>query len=79
MFFTSYLPHYPFLHQATWTPYGKPWILLKAMQACGAMYASDDSGGTRFVRDTLSFMKDVVVWEFVSCPFLVHVLARNST
>jgi len=49
------------------------------MQACGAMYASDDSGGTRFVRDTLSFMKDVVVWEFVSCPFLVHVLARNST
>jgi len=72
MFWNSYLPNMlsPVLHAPSYTPYGKPWILLRVMQTCGATTASqDDAEAQAFVSSTFISLREAVIWEFVGCLF----------
>jgi hypothetical protein len=49
----------------------KPFILIQAMQACGALFAKT-STATDFITDTLASTRDTLIQEFVSLPNLIR-------
>jgi len=46
----------------------KSWILLRAMQACGAIYATHHGWQevSDFVTGTMATLQNAILWEFVS-------------
>ncbi|KZV73647.1 hypothetical protein PENSPDRAFT_648619 [Peniophora sp. CONT] len=57
MFETAFLSHLPLLHLPTCSLDGKPPILIRAMQACGALFV-DTQEASDFVSDTLNKTRD---------------------
>jgi len=74
----------PVIHPSTWTSEGKPQILIRAMQACGALFVKTKHA-TNFINDTLVATRDTLILEFVGTPanlaqtcLLITVLQSNS-
>ena len=57
MFHTTFLSHLPLLHLPTWSLHDKPPILIRAMQACGALFV-DTPQAKDFVSETLNCSRD---------------------
>jgi len=75
LFFSSYLQHTqcPLLHGASFVPEGKSLVLIRAMQACGAICAGDDDLDAKsFVAYTLSTLLSEISFQFVRFPFLSY-------
>lgn len=54
----------PIIHPSTWTSDGKPQILIRVMQACGALFVKTKPA-TNFVNNTLAATRDSLILEFV--------------
>jgi hypothetical protein len=67
LFFTVFTPQMPLLHAPTWTPEGKPPILLAAMRAAGALYVRNNRAAA-FIMATLERAREVLVAEFAKDP-----------
>ncbi|KAL0961258.1 hypothetical protein HGRIS_006220 [Hohenbuehelia grisea] len=68
LFFTAFSAQVPVLHPSTWRMEGKPPILIRTMQACGALFVKTRVA-LNFINDTLSSTRDILLQDF----------ARNST
>ncbi|KAA1472942.1 hypothetical protein DENSPDRAFT_839343 [Dentipellis sp. KUC8613] len=63
VFLTSFLPQMPIVHTPSLRVELKPPILLRAMQACGALFVKTKTAET-FVERTLNTSREVLVSEF---------------
>ncbi|GLB38794.1 putative zinc finger, C2H2 type [Lyophyllum shimeji] len=63
LFFSAFCTQIPLVHAATWSMDDKPFLLMRAMQACGALFVKNDTA-TAFIDDTLASMRDALVQEF---------------
>ncbi|KAF8996539.1 fungal-specific transcription factor domain-containing protein [Cyathus striatus] len=61
-FFSAFSSQIPLLHHSTWRMDGKPPILIRVMQACGALFVKTPSA-IRFVNETLLCAQDILVVE----------------
>ncbi|KAK0243899.1 hypothetical protein EDD85DRAFT_806025 [Armillaria nabsnona] len=68
LFFSAFCTQLPLVHPSTWMTEDKPPILVRAMQACGALFVKTRRA-TNFISETLSSTRDVLIQEFtkVSC------------
>ncbi|VDB95763.1 unnamed protein product [Peniophora sp. CBMAI 1063] len=57
LFHTNFVTHLPLLHMSTWTLKGKPDILIRAIEACGALFAGT-SDADEFITDTIESTQD---------------------
>ena len=64
IFLTAFLPQIPVIHLPTLRVDLKPPILLKTMQACGALFAKTKVADA-FVQRTLESSRETLVIEFV--------------
>lgn len=60
----------PIVHPATFKVDGRPQVLLRAMQACGALFVKTKQA-TSFVNSVLETARDALVQEFVSISAVV--------
>lgn len=60
----------PIIHAPTWKLDNKPPVLLRAMQACGALFVKTRKAAS-FIMTTLSTAREAVVQEFVSNLFIL--------
>ncbi|XP_006462909.1 hypothetical protein AGABI2DRAFT_224564 [Agaricus bisporus var. bisporus H97] len=65
LFFSAFGTQIPLVHPSTWKPEGKPPVLIRAMQACGALFVKTKTA-TNFVNDTLAETRDVLIAEFTN-------------
>lgn len=65
LFFSAFSTQIPIIHPSTWKAEGKPPILIRAMQACGALFVKTKTA-TNFINNTLVATRDSLVMEFVS-------------
>ncbi|KAG6853956.1 hypothetical protein C0991_012102 [Blastosporella zonata] len=63
LFFSAFCTQIPLVHRATWSMEDKPLILVRAMQACGALFVRTDVA-TAFIDETLSSTRDALILEF---------------
>ncbi|KAF8074127.1 fungal-specific transcription factor domain-containing protein [Lyophyllum atratum] len=63
LFFSTFCTQVPVVHPATWKMEDKPLILLRAMQACGALFVKSGTA-TTFIDETLASTRDALVQEF---------------
>lgn len=75
LFFASFSTQVPLIHSPTWKMEDKPFILIRAMQACGALFAKTRAAAD-FIAYTLASTRDALIQEFVSSPSLIR-LARH--
>lgn len=74
----------PLLHGPTWTPEGKPPVLVMAMRAAGALYVRTERAAV-FILETLRQARGILPTEFVGifhfrrCPLLIRLLFRLKT
>lgn len=72
IFLTQFLPQLPIVHTPSLRVELKPPILLRAMQACGALFVKTKTAEA-FVSKVLNNSRDTLVGEFVSYLFNVDV------
>ncbi|SJL01014.1 uncharacterized protein ARMOST_04328 [Armillaria ostoyae] len=65
LFFTDFCEQLPLVHQATWSMEGKPPVLIRAMQACGALLVKTREAAD-FIEETLD-SRNLLLQEFASC------------
>ncbi|KAK0191728.1 fungal-specific transcription factor domain-containing protein [Armillaria mellea] len=65
LFFTDFCKQLPLVHQATWSMEGKPPVLIRAMQACGALLVKTREA-VEFIEETLD-SRNLLLQEFASC------------
>ncbi|KAK0455638.1 fungal-specific transcription factor domain-containing protein [Desarmillaria tabescens] len=65
LFFTDFCKQFPLMHQATWNIEGKPPVLVRAMQACGALFVKTRQAA-EFIEETLD-SRNLLLQEFASC------------
>ncbi|PBK65814.1 hypothetical protein ARMSODRAFT_1021852 [Armillaria solidipes] len=65
-FFSDFCKHFPLVHPATWSADYKPSILIRAMQACGALFVKTKQAAT-FIKETLS-SRNLLIPEFAGKP-----------
>ncbi|KAG7445659.1 uncharacterized protein BT62DRAFT_171823 [Guyanagaster necrorhizus] len=63
LFFSAFCAQLPLVHPSTWMTEDKPPILLRAMQACGALFVKTRRAAN-FITETLSSTRDVLIQEF---------------
>ncbi|RDB14606.1 Zinc finger protein klf1 [Hypsizygus marmoreus] len=63
LFFSTFCTQVPIVHPATWKMEDKPLILVRAMQACGALFVKTPTA-VAFVDETLSSTRDALIQEF---------------
>lgn len=61
-FFSDFCKHFPLVHPATWSADHKPSILIRAMQACGALFVKTRQAAA-FIKETLS-SRNLLISEF---------------
>jgi len=71
MFFSAFCAQIPIIHHPTWRMEGKPAILIRAMQACGALFVEGFSASD-FVNQTLAVSHEELILEFVSPSDLIR-------
>lgn len=65
LFFSEFCKQVPIVHSATWKTDDKPLMLVRAMQACGALFVKTGTA-TAFIDETLVSTRDTLIQEFVS-------------
>ncbi|KAG7441573.1 uncharacterized protein BT62DRAFT_473432 [Guyanagaster necrorhizus] len=65
LFFTDFCKQIPLVHQATWSIERKPYVLVRAMQACGALFVKTRQAA-EFIEETLD-SRNLLLQEFASC------------
>ncbi|KXN83387.1 hypothetical protein AN958_01524 [Leucoagaricus sp. SymC.cos] len=63
LFFTAFSTQIPIVHPSTWKSEGKPQILIRAMQACGALFVKTKTA-MNFINNTLVATRDTLILEF---------------
>ncbi|KAJ3575737.1 hypothetical protein NP233_g905 [Leucocoprinus birnbaumii] len=63
LFFSAFGTQIPIIHPSTWNPEGKPQILIRAMQACGALFVKTKTA-MNFINNTLVATRDTLILEF---------------
>ncbi|KAG6844642.1 hypothetical protein H0H87_005155 [Tephrocybe sp. NHM501043] len=63
LFFSAFCVQIPLVHIATWSMQDKPLILVRAMQACGALFVRTPAAA-EFIDETLTSTRDVWILEF---------------
>ncbi|KAK0187485.1 hypothetical protein F5146DRAFT_1206235 [Armillaria mellea] len=63
LFFSAFCTQMPVVHQASWAIEDKPPVLVRAMQACGALFLKTRRA-VNFITDTLSSTRDALIHEF---------------
>lgn len=63
LFFSAFSTQMPIIHPSTWSPEGKPQILIRAMQACGALFVKTKTA-SNFINNTLVATRDTLILEF---------------
>lgn len=71
MFFSAFCAQIPIIHHPTWRMEGKPAILIRAMQACGALFVKGFSASD-FVDQTLVDSQEALILEFVGPSDLIR-------
>ncbi|KAK0462101.1 uncharacterized protein EV420DRAFT_1666265 [Desarmillaria tabescens] len=68
LFFSAFCTQLPLVHPSTWMTEDKPPILIRAMQACGALFVKTRRAAN-FITETLSSTRDLLIHEFtkVTC------------
>ncbi|KAI0322045.1 fungal-specific transcription factor domain-containing protein [Amylostereum chailletii] len=61
-FQNTFLSHMPILHMPTWRFSGKPTVLVRAMQACGALFVKTRTSED-FVANTLATTRETLIQE----------------
>ncbi|TFY72588.1 hypothetical protein EVG20_g412 [Dentipellis fragilis] len=67
LFFSAFSHHLSILHAPTWTPEGKPPVLIRAMQACGALFVRTRIASA-FVSNTLTNIREILIHEVAKNP-----------
>ncbi|KAG7444384.1 uncharacterized protein BT62DRAFT_1077724 [Guyanagaster necrorhizus] len=67
-FFSDFCKHFPLVHPATWSTDRKPSVLIRAMQACGALFVKTRQA-TTFIEETLS-SRNLLMREFAAKPII---------
>ncbi|KAL4259105.1 Zinc cluster transcription factor 47 [Pleurotus pulmonarius] len=67
IFFSAFCAQMPIVHPATFKVDGRPQVLLRAMQACGALFVKTKQA-TSFVNSVLETARDALVQEFAKNP-----------
>ncbi|KAF9567993.1 hypothetical protein CPC08DRAFT_680172 [Agrocybe pediades] len=65
LFFSACSPHLPIIHSATWQEEGKPRILIRVMQAYGALFVRTKPA-TQFVAHVLATARDEIIKEYTA-------------
>ncbi|KAK0213240.1 fungal-specific transcription factor domain-containing protein [Desarmillaria ectypa] len=68
LFFSAFCTQLPLVHPETWMEEDKPSVLVRAMQACGALFVTTRSA-MNFINETLSSTRDVLVQQFTKAAF----------
>ncbi|PBK59688.1 hypothetical protein ARMSODRAFT_774712 [Armillaria solidipes] len=63
LFFSAFCTQIPVVHQGTWAIEDKPPVLIRAMQACGALFLKTRRA-VNFITETLSSTRDALIHEF---------------
>ncbi|KAK0202278.1 hypothetical protein DFS33DRAFT_1264057 [Desarmillaria ectypa] len=63
LFFSAFCTQIPLVHQGSWTTENKPPVLIRAMQACGALFLKTRRA-VNFIAETLSSTRDALIHEF---------------
>ncbi|KAF8815764.1 hypothetical protein BYT27DRAFT_7192135 [Phlegmacium glaucopus] len=63
LFFSAFLPHLPVVHEATWREDDKPQVLIRVMQACGALFVRTKTA-MRFVNHVLMTARVEIAQEY---------------
>ncbi|KAF9565095.1 hypothetical protein CPC08DRAFT_659666 [Agrocybe pediades] len=63
LFFTAFSTQIPLFHRPTWKMEGTHPLLLKAMYACGALFAKTPKS-LEFINETLTLSRDTIIAEF---------------
>ena len=74
LFFSAFIPYLPIVHEPTWREDDKPPVLIRVMQACGALFVRTRPA-TQFVTLVLATAREEIIHEYV-CHFLVSIPAR---
>ncbi|KAG7098833.1 hypothetical protein E1B28_000737 [Marasmius oreades] len=64
LFLTDFLTQLPILHIPSWNANDKPDVLIKAMQACGALYARTIES-EKFITEVLKSGREEIIMDFV--------------
>ncbi|KAF9263390.1 hypothetical protein L218DRAFT_999710 [Marasmius fiardii PR-910] len=64
LFLTDFLAQLPILHTPSWNANDKPDVLIKAMQACGALYART-AESDKLVTEVLKSGREEIIMDFV--------------
>lgn len=67
LFFSAFSTQVPLIHVPTWQMEGKPMVLIRAMQACGALFVRTPVA-QKFIIDTLGCTRDILMLEFAKTP-----------
>ncbi|KAG7441791.1 uncharacterized protein BT62DRAFT_907268 [Guyanagaster necrorhizus] len=67
LFFSAFCTQIPLVHPGSWTTEDKPPILIRAMQACGALFLKTRQA-VSFITETLSSTRDAVIHDFIKVP-----------
>ncbi|KAG6868297.1 hypothetical protein C0993_005373 [Termitomyces sp. T159_Od127] len=68
LFFSAFCKQVPLVHAPTWTMEDKPLLLVRAMQACGALFVQN-TASVAFIDEILSSSRDVLVSEIADNKF----------
>ncbi|KAK0243584.1 hypothetical protein EDD85DRAFT_760397 [Armillaria nabsnona] len=63
LFFSAFCTQIPVVHQGTWAIEDKPPVLIRVMQACGALFLKTRRA-VNFITETLSSTRDALIHEF---------------
>ena len=68
LFFSAFSPHLPVVHEGTWREDDKPPVLMRLMQACGALFVRTKPAA-QFVTHVLTTAREEIVNEYVCHHF----------
>lgn len=63
LFFTAFCTQVPLVHSSSWKMEDKPHLLVRAMQACGALFVKTERANN-FISETLASARDPLIQEF---------------
>jgi hypothetical protein len=69
LFFSAFSSHLPVVHEGTWQEDGKPPVLMRLMQACGALFVRTKPAA-QFVAQVLTTAREEIINEYVCHRFI---------
>ena len=78
LFFSAFIPRLPIVHQPTWREDDKPPVLIRVMQACGALFVRMEPA-TQFITLVLATARKEIIHEYVCHPSSLSLLNAYHT